>query len=386
MQEECNSTLGGGSRIICVVVCVIMASILIVEDEQDLLQLMCLKLMREGYEVFTAENGQDALLKVDEYSPDLVILDVMLPEVSGWDICSRIRQRSAVPIIMVTALTGDQDVVKGLEMGADEYVTKPFQLQTLVARVNAVLRRLKWDRDTAEKDIESLKHSITGMISHELRTPLAAMMGTLDLALQESFKDNQSAQQDFIHDARMNVVTMRQLVDDLLILVRIDQGLELLRRPTSIYAEIKRIFEIYHDNLAAKNLDAKFTCVEELTANVDQLLFRQALQHLFSNAIKFSPDGGQIWVVAEPLSGGGVEIDIHDQGPGIAPELHEKIFERFYQVEMNDRRRFGGLGIGLFIVRELARAHGGDNTLISTPQKGSIFTLSLPGEENELED
>lgn len=90
-----------------------MANILVVEDEQDLLQVMSLKLMREGHSVFTAETGQEALLKVEEYAPDLVILDVMLPEMSGWEICTQIRQRSAIPIIMVTALSGDQDVIKG---------------------------------------------------------------------------------------------------------------------------------------------------------------------------------------------------------------------------------------------------------------------------------
>ncbi len=357
-----------------------MANILIVEDEQDLLQVMSLKLMREGHVVFTAENGQDALLKVDEYGPDLVILDVMLPEMSGWEICTQIRQRSAIPIIMVTALSGDQDIVKGLDMGADEYITKPFQLQTLVARVNAILRRLQWDRKAATKEAEELKRSITGMVSHELRTPLAAIMGTLDLALQEAFKDNQDAQRDFIHDARMNVLTMRQLVDDLLTMVRIDQGLEILRRPTSIHAEIKRMVEIYQDTLKEHHLVANYTCAEEFMAHIDQFLFRQAIQHLFSNAIKFSPEGGQIWVVAEPLPGGGVEVDIDDQGAGIAPEFHEKIFERFYQIEMNDHRHYEGLGIGLFIARQLARVHGGDVTLISTPEHGSIFSLSLPAD------
>lgn len=357
-----------------------MANILVVEDEQDLLQVMSLKLMREGHSVFTAENGQEALLKVEEYAPDLVILDVMLPEMSGWEICTQIRQRSAIPIIMVTALSGDQDVIRGLDLGADEYVTKPFQLQTLVARVNALLRRLQWDRDVAEKEVDVLKRSITTMISHELRTPLAAIMGTLDLALQEAFKDNQEAQRDFIHDARMNVVTMRQLVDDLLIMVRIDQGLQLVRRPTFIHLEIKRIVEIFEDTLQEHHLTANFTCADELTANVDQQLFRQALQHLFSNAIKFSTDGGQIWVVAEPLPGGGVEVDVHDQGKGIAPDYHESIFERFYQVDMSSHRNHEGLGIGLFIAREIARAHGGDVTLISTPEHGSIFSLSLPGD------
>jgi two-component system sensor histidine kinase/response regulator len=363
-----------------------MANILVVEDEPDLLQVMSMKLMREGHAVYTAENGQDALLKVDEYDPDLVILDVMLPEMSGWEICTQIRQRSAIPIIIVTALSGDQDIIKGLDMGADEYVTKPFQLQTLVARVNALLRRLQWDRDTARKEVDDLKRSITGIVSHELRTPLAAMMGTLDLALQEAFKDNQDAQRDFIHDARMNVLTMRQLVDDLLTLVRIDQGLELLRRPTLVHAEVKRLLDVNQDHLNEHHLTANYTCSEELVANIDQLLFRQALQHLFSNAIKFSSEGGQIWVVAEPLPGGGVEIDVHDQGTGIAPEFHEKIFERFYQIDMGDRRPHPGLGIGLFIARELARSHGGDVTLISTPQHGSIFSLSLPGDMPVLQD
>ncbi|GAB4581481.1 MAG: hybrid sensor histidine kinase/response regulator [Anaerolineales bacterium] len=361
-----------------------MANILVVEDEQDLLQVMSLKLMREGHSVFTAENGQEALLKVEEYAPDLVILDVMLPEMSGWEICTQIRQRSAIPIIMVTALSGDQDVIKGLDLGADEYVTKPFQLQTLVARVNAILRRMQWDRDIAEKEVDNLKRSITGMVSHELRTPLAAMMSTLDLALQEAFKDNQEAQRDFIHDARLNVITMRQLIDDLLTMVRIDQNLELLRRPTFIHLEIKRMFEVFQDKLQEHHLTANYTCAEELTANIDQILFRQALQHLFSNAIKFSPEAGQIWVVAEPLPGGGVEVDVHDQGKGIAPEFHEKIFERFYQIDMSDHRKHEGLGIGLFIAREIARAHGGDVTLISTPDHGSIFSLSVPGDSEDL--
>ncbi|NUM48298.1 MAG: ATP-binding protein, partial [Anaerolineales bacterium] len=129
---------------------------------------------------------------------------------------------------------------------------------------------------------------------------------------------------------------------------------------------------------------ANFTCVDELTANIDQLLFRQAIQHLFTNAMKFSPEGGQIWVVAEPLPGGGVEVDVHDQGTGIAPEYHEKIFERFYQIDMTHHRKHEGLGLGLFIAREIARAHGGDVTLISTPEHGSIFSLSLPGDVADM--
>ena len=357
-----------------------MADILVIEDEKDLLQVMSLKLTREGHFVLTAENGPEALLKIEEYSPDLIILDVMLPDVSGWEVCTRIREHSDVPIIMVTALAGDQDVIKGLHLGADEYVTKPFQLETLMVRVNALLRRMKWDHEAVDKEVSALKRSITSMVSHELRTPLAAIMGTLDLALQEAFKSNLDAQKNFIHDARLNAITMRQLVDDLLTMVRIEQGLELLRRPTSIHAEIKRMFELFGESLREQNVDANFTCPQELMANIDQLLFRQALTHLFSNAVKFSPEKGQIWVVAEPLPGGGVEIDVHDQGPGIVENYHDKIFERYFQIDMGDGRKYGGMGLGLYIARAIARAHGGDVILISPTGRGSIFTLTLPSQ------
>lgn len=362
-----------------------MASILVVEDEKDLLQVMSLSLSREGHAVYTAETGPEALLKVDTYDPELIILDIMLPEMSGWDICLQIRERSEVPIIMVTALARDQDVVRGLQIGADEYITKPFQLQTLIARVNALLRRMKWDRQTAEKEVESLKKSITSTVSHELRTPLAAIMGTLDLALQEAFRDNSEAQRDFIHDARINVVTMRQLVDDLLVLSRIDQGLEIIRRPVSIQSELKRLVEIYQSAVAEKNLEIHITCPEGLSAHLDQFLTRQAFAYLFSNAVKFSPERGQIWIVAEPLPHAGVEVDFHDQGPGIAPQYHDKIFKRFYQMDMGTRRRSGGLGIGLYIAREIALAHGGNISLISHPGRGSIFSLTLPGSPSDLQ-
>ncbi|MFQ5617166.1 MAG: response regulator [Anaerolineales bacterium] len=355
-----------------------MANILVVEDEVELLQVIKLKLMKEGHSVYTAETGTAALQILDEHSPDLIVLDVMMPEMSGWEVCWRIRQTSAVPIIIVTAKVEDRDVIRGLKLGADEYVTKPFELGTLMARVEALLRRLKWERDGVEKEANALKKSITSMVSHELRTPLAAMMGTLDLALQKAFKDDLATQQEFIRNARQNALAMRWLVDDLLILVRIDQGLKIFRRPLVIQDELKRLFDLMNGQLMQQNLDASYSCPNDLSAAIDQVLFRRALHHLFANAIKFSPEGGQVSVVAEQLPGGGVGVKFHDQGPGIAPEFHEKIFERFFQIDKGSHRKYGGLGIGLSIGREIAHAHGGDITLQSALGQGSIFFLTIP--------
>ena len=118
-----------------------MPSVLVVEDEDSFIDALTVGLTREGFKVSIARDGAEALDLFDDLQPDLVLLDVMLPKVSGLDVCRELRARSSVPIIMVTAKGAEIDTVVGLEVGADDYVTKPYRLRELVARMRAVLRR-----------------------------------------------------------------------------------------------------------------------------------------------------------------------------------------------------------------------------------------------------
>ena len=117
-------------------------TILVVEDEESFVEALVVGLKREGFLVKVARDGREALDLFDVVRPDLVLLDVMLPKVSGIDVCREIRSKSRVPIIMVTAKGAEIDTVVGLEVGADDYVTKPYRLRELVARMRAVLRRV----------------------------------------------------------------------------------------------------------------------------------------------------------------------------------------------------------------------------------------------------
>ncbi len=117
------------------------AVVLVVEDEASFVEALTIGLRREGFEVVVAVDGAEALEKFDEVAPDLVLLDVMLPKISGVDVCRQLRKRTQVPIIMVTAKGAEIDTVVGLEVGADDYVAKPYRLRELVARMRAVLRR-----------------------------------------------------------------------------------------------------------------------------------------------------------------------------------------------------------------------------------------------------
>jgi DNA-binding response OmpR family regulator len=143
--------------------------VLVVDDDVKTVELVKLYLKRDGYRVLTAYDGVDALRLARENHPDLIVLDLMLPGIDGLEICQTLRAESDVPIIMLTAKTTDQDKLVGLDLGADDYVTKPFSPRELAARVRAVLRRLPGERSPAEikhgeLTVNSLKHkaSLTG--------------------------------------------------------------------------------------------------------------------------------------------------------------------------------------------------------------------------------
>jgi two-component system, OmpR family, response regulator RegX3 len=125
--------------------------ILVVDDEQSYRDALSVALQREGFLVETAADGPEAIARFDATRPALVLLDVMLPKISGIDVCRELRTRSRVPIIMVTAKTSEIDAVVGLEVGADDYVSKPFRLRELIARVRAALRRVPASADDDEQ-------------------------------------------------------------------------------------------------------------------------------------------------------------------------------------------------------------------------------------------
>jgi two-component system response regulator RegX3 len=131
-----------------------LTSILVVEDEKSLSEPLAYLLRREGYEVAIVENGLDAIAAVDATPPDLMLLDLMLPGLPGTEVCREVRQRSTLPIIMLSAKDSELDIVVGLELGADDYVTKPYSSRELLARIRAVLRRQAAEPEVVDGVIE----------------------------------------------------------------------------------------------------------------------------------------------------------------------------------------------------------------------------------------
>ena len=125
--------------------------VLIVEDDSNIAELLNLYLEKEGFEPLVAKDGGKGVVQFRAFQPDLVLLDIMLPVMDGWSVLKKIRESSKVPVIMLTAKGETSDKVSGLEMGADDYIVKPFEMKELLARINAVLRRTEIPNDTSKK-------------------------------------------------------------------------------------------------------------------------------------------------------------------------------------------------------------------------------------------
>ena len=149
-------------------------TILTADDDPQLLRLIARNLELEDYQVLVASDGQQALEQIEQHAPDLVLLDVMMPRMDGFTVCQRVREFSAIPIIIVTARGQDQDKVRGLDLGADDYLTKPFSIEELLARVRAVLRRAHF---TASEQAHTMRTAMIGDLTIEYAQHLVTMGG-----------------------------------------------------------------------------------------------------------------------------------------------------------------------------------------------------------------
>lgn len=158
--------------------------VLIIEDEQAIIDILKFNFNKEGYKVLEAMDGQTGLELALSENPDLILLDVMLPKMDGFEVCKRIREKSSVPVIMLTAREEEVDKVLGLELGADDYMTKPFSIRELTARVKANLRRTSIDRASSNQDNSSLITSGDLTINVE-RYEVSKYGKVIDITLRE---------------------------------------------------------------------------------------------------------------------------------------------------------------------------------------------------------
>ncbi|MEI7731059.1 MAG: hybrid sensor histidine kinase/response regulator [Verrucomicrobiota bacterium] len=366
------------------------ATILVVDDSSDVAQILASMLKASGYEVLITASGALALQSAQASPPDMILLDIGLPDLNGFEVCQQLKANprlSNIPIIFISALDATADKIRAFEAGGVDYITKPFQLSEVAARVGTHLRlhRLQLELEHRNeqvqtsyerlKHLEALRDNLTHMIVHDMRTPLLVVDGYLELL---SFTDAARLSADGKHhiqaarEAAQNVLEMtRSLLD----VSRMEAGeMPLDKAEHDLAALTRQVMEKMSALRRGRGLclDAPDT---PILVRMDGGLIARVMENLIANAMKHTPPHGQITVSVkvEPQS---VQFSIVDNGPGIPAPWHQKIFEKFGQAG-DDKRRFG-TGLGLTFCKMAVEAHGGTIGLTSRVGHGSTFWFRLP--------
>jgi two-component system, sensor histidine kinase and response regulator len=380
-------------------------SILIVDDTPANLQLLAQMLSEQGYKVRIAQDGTMALMSIQSSVPDLILLDIMMPELNGYEVCSKLKassQTKDIPIIFISALHEVFDKVKAFEVGGVDYITKPFQAQEVLARVehqlhirrlsqqlleqNALLQQEVHRREMAEaevrkslskeQELNQLKSYFVSMVSHEFRNPLTTILGFAEFMRDFSPQLSEEKKQEYLRQIQESARRMTALLNDVLSIGQAEAGkLEFNPQPLDIEEFCNDLVEeIKLASSTQHRID--FSSQKQSTkACMDKNLLRQILTNLLSNAIKYSPEGSTITfdLVCQDKK---AIFHIKDEGIGISPADQQQLFESFYRG--SNVGKISGTGLGLTIVKKALDLHGGQIAVKSEVGMGTTFSVAIP--------
>lgn len=381
-------------------------NVLLVDDRPENLIVLERVLQGLGQNLVKVESGAAALKYLLNHDVAVILLDVQMPGIDGFETARLIRQRKRsqlTPIIFLTAFAESDDLrTQGYNLGAVDYLYKPIEPAILTSKVSVFIElfrknlevqhqaaqllaknmeivRAQAARQQAE-EANRLKDDFLAIVSHELRTPLNSILGWSQLLLKRRNFDPVTIQRA-LETIKRNAQAQAQLIDDILDISRLMRGkVELSMHPIDLACFINSTIESIRPQADAKSLCLRVqveTTVPEIEA--DPVRLRQILWNLLTNAIKFTPEGGQIWVQVAPAGDNKIALKISDTGIGIEPEFLPHIFDYFQQADNSSTRSHGGLGLGLAIVRQLVELHQGKIHVHSDGcNQGTTFTLYLP--------
>lgn len=371
--------------------------ILVVDDEVGIREGCRRVLVPQGFEVDVAENGPAGLRKLRESRYDVLLLDIMMPGMSGMEVLRQARQIDPDLIcIIITGYATVELAVQAIREGAHDFIAKPFSADLLLQVVGRELERRALRKEAERlraleeearelarakaelQKLEAVEGRFMLTLVHILRAPVAVLQNTLQLIRKGYIPPEE--QPEMLERAEMRAGELLATLDDLLLLAHLKEGIGLSRAETvsleevleGVLATLKPRAERQGVALAVDVRNSP--CVR---ANPDHL--RALLMHLIDNAIRYTPSGGQVTVSlwADPERGVAVGA-VSDTGIGIPADEIPRIFEEFYRTEEAKRMQETGTGLGLPIVRQVVEMYGGTIEVESEVGRGSTFRFTLP--------
>lgn len=364
--------------------------ILAVDDNPENRALVEAILEDEGYSVMLAASGEEALQAFSTDPPDLVLLDVRMPKMDGFEVCKRLRATPAgaeTPVIFLTALRDLETFDQALRAGGDDFLTKPLNATKLLVRVGTALKlrqmgaelREHYDLVRSQRDelmrLGLQKERLTAFLVHDLKSPVSSM----DLHAQVLLRDPEigARARESVEHIREEARSLLRLVLNLLDISKSDEGTLVARRgPVDLEALSAEVVEAFEVRARVSEVELE-RAIEAVPLWADADLLRRLIENLLDNAIRHAPPGSEVRLTAGPCQEG-IEIRVADRGSGILPEMRQKIFDRFVQVESTDRGLTRtGRGLGLAFCKLVAEAHGG-SIGVEDGRPGTVFWVRLP--------
>ncbi len=361
--------------------------VLIVDDEPFNVMLLEAYLHDEGYVLLTASNGVDALRVVADTHPDLVLLDVMMPDMNGLEVCSRLKGDDVtrfIPVVIVTSLDQKSGKISAIKAGADDFITKPVDKTELLARARSLLK-IKSLHDQLEKkyqevlELQSLKDNLMHMLVHDIRNPLTGLVGYLDLMELNMKKNEYLKIASSISKSQLLATRMGALISDIMDIARLEENkLPLHLEQVYLRGVVEGCLKEFEHAVEEKKIAV---VIEEGTPGIgvvgDRVLLHRTIGNILGNGLRYSPVNGVIRLSISADAGMAL-LSIADEGPGIPISALDKIFDKFYQVDKKAADARSGAGLGLAFCNLVVKAHGGGIAVKNNPDRGCRFILTLP--------
>jgi len=361
-------------------------TILVVDDTEDNLDLLEFALKRKPVQMLRAGSGKECLQIAAQNHPDVILLDIQMPEMDGFETLKYLRASKktlGIPVIFLTAQRKDaSSIEQGLSLGADEYLTKPIDIDELLVRTRSLVRFKKM-----EAELERTKADFMAMLIHDMRSPIGGISSILELLEEPLIKNSpiQDVHRELLVSAEDATRRLLNLINDMLDLSKFEAGkMNLTRDPVLIGEIANRIIKQMQPQFKQKQIQLNISLEEDLPSiSVDSQKIAQVFTNILSNALKFTPADGTVKITitsSKDAAGSNefIQTSIINDGPGIPPDELPMLFERYKQGVASEIVQAKGTGLGLAICKLIVEAHGGVITAESEPGKITTFRFSLP--------
>ncbi len=357
-------------------------TVLVVDDQADTLAILTHFLKKSSFNILIAQTGEEGLMEAIRSLPDIILLDVLMPGINGFEVCRRLKanpETREIPVLFMTALSDTEDKLTGFEVGGVDYLTKPIQHEELMARVNTHLTLRKMRQEL--QALNETKDKFFSIIAHDLKGPFHGLIGATDFLIEAYDDLDTNDIKKFLLDINRSSRQAFNLLENLLNWSRSQTG-DIIWKPEKI--DISHIVFDNIDLIEARAREKGVRIINEIGAGTfvyaDLNMTDLVLRNLITNALKYTDSGGEIRISAAD-AGDFQEISVSDTGTGISPENLSRLFRIDAAFSLPGTAREGGTGLGLLLCREFVEKNSGRICVESNPGRGSIFSFTLPKPE-----